>query len=337
MTTITLDSILAAKTAKDLFGEKDNPKANKLYKKYLHISHPDMYSPLGDEASKANSAFIHLTKLWEEYNGKVDKAAEGIIKTKKREYHLGELDFDYDGFAIFKATYDGGHKTSYLSFPKNVKNNDLVDNYKSKLKKINSDVNPRFKAFYPELLESFRFSIDGQVRNFISYEMPDGFYSLRQVMEDYPEGIHGRDIAWIFKRILIGLGNAHELGIIHGAINPDSILIHPEQHGLIIRDWQYAVEDGEALSAIPMTNKALYPQYVFDKEEAHKELDFYLAANTMELLYRDDMPKGLRAFFNGCKLSKMPFADDLLGEFDFILEKVYGEKSFHEFRMKRNK
>jgi hypothetical protein len=329
---ITLDRILEAKTASDLFGSKDNKDAPKVYKRGLHVSHPDMY-PLGSpDAKKAEKAFIKLSELWSAYNGKVEK--EGVIKTKKREYVLGEKLYDYDGFVIYQTTYDAGNKNCILTFSKSVKKNELVDNYKQKLNNINKDVNPDFAAFYPVLLESFRFSINGEVRNIITYEQPEGFYSLAQVLEDYPEGINGRDIAWIFKRVLAALGNAHEIGIIHGAVNLNSILIHPEQHGLILTNWQYAVEDGKVLKFIPPTAKALYPQYVFDKKEAHKELDFYLAAETMELLFRDDMPKTLRAFFKGCKLASMPDAPHLLAEFDDVLKKTYGAPKFHVFKMR---
>lgn len=332
---MSLETIINAKTPKELFGEPDNPKATKIYKRYLHIAHPDMYSPSDPEQSLAHTAFIKLTKFWDQYNGKVNNEPDkNYIKTKKHDYVIGSLVYDTDGFVSFDAQRDGKDKV-YLTFPKNTGNNDLIDTYTQNLSKIKKEVNPEYNAFYPYYLESFQFSIDGKVRSIVAHARPEGFYSLTEVMEDYPEGIHGRDIAWIFKRILIGLGNAHEIGLVHGAINPDSILIHPELHGLVIQNWQYAVEDGQTLSALPASHKALYPSYVFDKKPAHKELDFYLAAKTMELLFRKDMPKALKAFFNGCKLNSMPFADELLGQFDFVLEKVYGAKSFHEFKMKR--
>lgn len=332
---MSLETIMNAKTPQELFGEQDNPKASKIYKRYLHIAHPDMYSPHDPEKGIAHIAFIKLTKFWDQYNGKTGEEIEkNYIKTKKHDYVIGSMVYDTDGFVSFNAQRDGKSKV-YLTFPKNTGNNDLIDTYTQNLSKIKKEVDPKYNAFYPTYLESFQFSIDGKVRNIIAHARPEGFYSLTEVMEDYPKGIHGRDIAWIFKRILIGLGNAHEVGLVHGAINPDSILIHPELHGLIIQNWQYAVEDGGTLSALPASHKNLYPSYVFDKKPARKELDFYLAAKTMELLFRDDMPKALKAFFNGCKLNTMPFADELLGQFDFVLEKVYGAKSFHEFKMKR--
>ena len=41
-------------------------------------------------------------------------------------------------------------------------------------------------------------------------------------------------------------GEAHINGVIHGAVLPEHLLIHPEFHGLVLIDWTCAVTPGWA-------------------------------------------------------------------------------------------
>ena len=44
-------------------------------------------------------------------------------------------------------------------------------------------------------------------------------------------------MAWIWRRLLLALGHAHDRDVIHGAVLPTHVLIHPEAHGLLLVDW----------------------------------------------------------------------------------------------------
>jgi len=332
----TLKNILDAKSPKELFGEGKNTQ--RAYQRLLHLSHPDMY---GDEDMKktANAAFIRLNELWESFNHVAKNSVEAeTIKTRRHEYTLGEKFYDADGVTYFFATYDAGYEKAIIVIPSAAQDNDLIENYSAMLHKLKNEVDPKYSAFFPFFLEAFKFKINGQVKQLLAYSQPENLFTLKQVKEEYPEGIHGRDIAWIFKRVLVAIGNAHDKNIIHGGINLDSILIEPDQHGVLLTSWQYAVNNGDALQALPSSYKANYPDYIFEKKPAKNELDISLAAKTMMDLMGPDAPKQLVAFFKGCQINTLPSAAELLYEFDVLLERVYGEKKFHQFFMpKKNK
>lgn len=327
----TLQQIIEARTPTELFPDRD--KANKAYNRLLQIAHPDMY---GDATMKikAQEAFIKLNRLWEQYNGKVNKT--NVIKTRKHEYVPGKVSYIVNNTAYLEATYDAGHQKAFILIPNNSKDNDLNENASQNLKELLKETPLQYKPFYPEHLEAFKYNINNQTKQLQVISLPDKLFTLAQVKEDYPEGLNGRDIAWMFKRILIAIANSHDQKFIHGAINLDTILIQPEQHGVVLVGWEYSIEKGDYLKAIPQKYKNLYPDYVFKKETTPPSLDILLAAKTMEQLFGPTTPVQLKTFFKGCQLSSLPHPAQLLQEFDELLVRLYGPKKFHEFKMRRD-
>lgn len=324
--------IIDATGPHDIFGTKKSTHTAKIYKRLLKASHPDMFTKPEDKIL-AQNAFIKLAKMWEEFNGK--KKKENVITTRKHEYTITNPLGNYDGFSLYEATYDAGHKKAVLSFPINSADNDLAENSATALRKLNKDIPDIFKLFYPQYMETFRFTINSALRNFTACSKQENFYSLAQVKEDYPEGIPAKDIAWIFRRLLTAIGNANDIGIVHAGINLNAVLINPENHDLILQDWQYSIEESDVVSAIPLSSKDFYPQYVLDKEPSYKELDIYLAAKTMEALLDDKAPRQLKSFLKGCQLKSLPPAANILGEFDELLKNMWGPRQFHVFKMRR--
>ena len=41
----------------------------------------------------------------------------------------------------------------------------------------------------------------------------------------YPDGVDPRDVAWMWRRLLVALGLAHRAGVVHGAVLPEHVLI----------------------------------------------------------------------------------------------------------------
>ncbi len=46
----------------------------------------------------------------------------------------------------------------------------------------------------------------------------------------------------MFKRLLVGIGFVHTKDVVHGAIIPPHVMVHPIGHGAKIIDWCYAVD-----------------------------------------------------------------------------------------------
>ena len=64
---------------------------------------------------------------------------------------------------------------------------------------------------------------------------------LKEKKEEYPD-INSRHLVWIFNRLLTVLGFVHGLGVTHGAVLPEHILIRKRDHALMLIDWSYAVK-----------------------------------------------------------------------------------------------
>ena len=75
----------------------------------------------------------------------------------------------------------------------------------------------------PELRDSFTYrdqsSGADHVVNVLDH--PQGMVSLAAVRSAYPDGLDPRDVAWMWRRLLVALGVAHRAGLVHGAVLPD--------------------------------------------------------------------------------------------------------------------
>lgn len=332
--TASLDRILSATALSDL---DDSREPNAVFKRFARKCHPDMY----EEAFKelAEKAFKHLTALKDKATGDGKKAPSSGIKTKKHNYDLGSPVFNKDDVLItYPATYDSGHVHCFFSITKNPLDSDLTEAAVRSLRKLN-EVPEEYRKFFPELVETFRYRDEatGVDRPIIVTDRIEGFRPLSDVLKVYPKGIGGRDVAWIFRRMLVAIGNAHDIGLIHGAPTMDAFQIHAEQHGIILGNWHYSVEDGQSLTAVPSNWKNLYPQYALQKEAVSYNLDIEIAAKTAASLLNKDEPRQLFAFFKGCSVQNTPPADKLLAEFDALLLRLYGNPRFNKFTLEPNK
>lgn len=212
------------------------------------------------------------------------------------------------------------------------------------------DVN--YGVFIPELVDHFKIK-DGSLRQAVVTPFLDGFYSVLQIHGRYLKGISTLDAIWMWRRLLFALGFAHDQGVIHGAVLPQNIMIHPGFHGLVLVDWCYCSmkQDNQYLpiKVIVADNKDWYPQEVIEKLSPSVATDIILAARTMIYVMGgdpvrgnlpDSIPRPIRAFFKGCLIKNQimrPYnAWLLLQEFDELLEEMgapYYPRRFHEFTM----
>lgn len=330
MQTAILEHILEANTRSDLFGvDEDANKAE--YRRLLRGSHPDMFIEPKHKAM-AQKAFVRLTDLWNA-SGSSKPARSASIKTKKHEYAIGDKFHEDDVFNAYAATYDAGYENCELWIAKNPQDNDIARNAGLNLKRLNKEVPERYRAFFPQFVETFRYRQGNMDRGVVAQTIPEGFYSLSEVKKAYPQGLSGRDVAWMFKRMLVAVGNTHDAGLVHGGISDDAFIIHPELHGLMLRNWQYSVDTESALTAIDPAVRPRYPQSVFDKEPQDYRLDVRMAALAATDLLEDKAPRQLRIFFSGCLVSSVPHPSVLLKEFDDLLLRIYGEPKYHVFTM----
>lgn len=338
------EQIESASSSRDLFGDAD--KARSTYRRLARVVHPDLHP---DDKTRAERAFARLTELWNQHNygpsGVRHPAAphgHKIYETKRHTYAVNSL-YDRGLFSnVYLVTYVPDRissvcKQGALKIPRSPTNSDLIVNEITTLKTLKKQVPERYRAFHPTTVDSFvHRSPDGQVRRCLITEFLSGFVSLADVQDAYPDGISPRHVAWIARRLWVAMDVAHKIGVVHGAVFPGNVMIHPEKHGVVLIDWAHSRPVGEKLHVMNQKFQKLgwYGRH-YDKPLDHR-LDVHLAAHTLESLLGEQEARPFRAFFNGCRVASAPTAGELFEEFNALLTRVYGRREFVPFAMPDN-
>lgn len=269
------------------------------YREWAKILHPDA-APAGMRAA-ATTAFAKLSGLYQ-----------------KRVVHSGDI-------ADLSETHGGA---ALVKVPRQPRDNDLMANEAAALTKLRGG-DPRFRPYAPRLVESYTHEDGSRVRRVVNVlERLDGFVPLSRLRRT----IDPRDAAWMFRRLLTGLGWAHRAGVVHGAVLEEHVLIHPAEHGLALVDWCYS---GERVVAVVKHRRDAYPPEVFTDRRNTPATDVYMAVGLLRRLVGDGLPAALQRFADGCSYDaprmrpQDPWA--LLGEFDELLHKLYGPRTFRPF------
>ncbi|QBD74625.1 hypothetical protein EPA93_00910 [Ktedonosporobacter rubrisoli] len=338
--------------------------ARRVYRQIAKVLHPDLYTESAD-IEKASSAFKKLVRLWLLAQKQIEDGTYGRaanedsfapfdLRGQKGLYRANRLLAHGDYCALYISTAQDGPKTrSILKIPSSPRDNDLAANETRILKHLSDSKDyEQFRHFISQPVEALTYQEEasGAVRQINVLAYTSGLYSLKEVREVYPHGIDPKDMAWIWRRLLVALGFAHAHGVIHGAVLPTHILLHPSQHGVVLIDWSYAVLKpaitGERIRAISGGYRDWYPAEVFARERPMPGLDFAMAARCMiELLggnpqigsLAEHIPWQLQHYLKGCTLPKAEqrpqAAHLLLTEFDALIERLWGPRQFHTFVM----
>ena len=358
-------AIAAATTPEDLFGLPDGEPQAQLraayatYRRLARVCHPDLYHEDRARAVAAH-AFAALAALWAQARAAITDGRYGRRATTgsgvvwvcspQRTYRVGERIAAGAVAALYRgACQDGVLGEVLLKVARRPAENDLLENEAAALHAIGAGpLHERYGPYFPTLQEDFAYRDPaGIVRRVNVFGWMPGLYSLAEVAAHYPRGIDARDMAWIWRRLLVALGMAHRAGVIHGAVLPAHVLVLPAEHGLILIDWCYAVTaPGGHVAALPAGYRGWYPPEVPAKGAASAATDIYLAARTMLALLGGDprsaemppsVPGLLRAHLRACLLaSPRQRPDDawaLRETFDDVIERLWGPRAFHPFAM----
>jgi serine/threonine protein kinase len=325
-----LDRLARAASPADLFGT-DAGAAARDYRRLARLVHPDA------TGGRTRDAFTRLTTLWRDYRG-----AGSVTLTTGRHSHrlrgrIGAGDLA-DLFATDRAVV--------VKMPRDPRDSDLLEREAVALRQLPKDGDRRFLPYVPRLVETFRHRDPdtGARRQVNALVRLEGFHDLAAVRAAHPGGLDPRDVAWMWRRLLVALGFAHRAGVLHGAVLPEHVLIHPEDHGLVLLDWCYSVpgcyattDPSGRVPAMVDRYADRYPPEVPARERASAATDIFMATHCMTELMGDKAPRAMRLFAKGCLLSaqrrRPGDAWRLLAEFDELLERLYGPRRFRPFHM----
>lgn len=296
--------ILGAADAAAAFAEAsgDKRRTARLYRVLAFAVHPDRAALEGIDPADADSATKRLNELYDQVK---DGGAKPAPKPAAAPHVIGK-----NGTYLLRdrlsVMYNAPNVATYLTDQRGIR----VDIAREE--SANADVQALVKvagplaaadmaAFAPELVD------EGVVagRAWVAYRLPDGLYSLREILAAYPNRLDGRDWAWMARRIYMVLAAA---GRPHGRLSIDSVLIHPEQHGVVIAGWSDATKSRRY--------RADVPQYV----------DGFAIGSLFVSMLADEPRQDMFA-----RRSAELAPEQALREYDLLLRALYGERRFRPF------
>jgi hypothetical protein len=298
-------------------------EARRLYHALASVLHPDV-TEAGDV--RAHAASAELTRLHHEWlHGTTVE-----LRTATGTYRIGDPHAVGSVANVYRTA--GPHVVKVV---RNPALNPLLHSEWEALRALGrfTDQHHWLRPYYPRLLDTSG-AVDRGERAFTVFApLVDGFVTLADVRRAFPAGLDGRDYAWMHRRLLKALAGAHGLGLVHGAVTAENVLVHPEKHGIVLVGWSFSVESGQRLMA---TDKTIgYPPEVQAGQPVTTATDVHMAHRLMlDLLSPNE--KRQRAFAAGCtqdRPSRRPAAVDLLGEYDELLEDLYGKRVFRPFAL----
>lgn len=362
----TAAAVAGAVVVEDLFGDLGaaTTPAGRLaalalaFRRIARVVHPDRQP--SSRASRAHEAFVRATRLRDAaeeairlgtYGERRPPAADvpQIITTLTRSYALSRLVARGDLCDLYACSYEtrDGRERAILKIVSREGDGDLLENEANVLRRLfpAGRAEEKFLRYLPRLVDSFvlrdadegtRRSLDE--RRVVVLPHFDEHVSLTAVRTAHPRGLDFRDVVWMLKRLLVALGFIHRRGLVHGAIVPPHVLVHPVDHGARLIDWCYAVFSGQRVRALSVAHRDLYAPEVTAKEPATAGTDIYMAARCALLMMGDtSVPTALRRFLETClAASPRRRPDDawkLHDELEELLERLVGRPKYRRLAM----
>ena len=262
------------------------------------------------------------------------------MKTKRGSYLVTGVFAQGDLAELRACTIEGSGERAVFKIASRPGDNDLLENEANVIRNLvpKTTTEEKFYRYLPRLHESFvSRGADGVERRVNVLAGHFEHVALAEVMTESARGLDFRDAAWMTKRMLTALGFVHRRGLVHGAVLPPHLLVHPVNHGARLVDWCYAREAGDRLRAIPSNYRSFYPPEVLEKKPATAQTDIYLAAKTALALMGDKAPAAIHKFWSTC-LAPSPLRrpDDawaLHDELEGLLLKLVGKPKYRPLVM----
>jgi hypothetical protein len=360
---ISAQEVLAAGSYVDVFGVSPDGQqleqhVKRRFRELQVQLHPDRYQADEDKLL-ATDAFTRLAGLHEDALRALRMGEYGrakhlmVMRTPKGEHVImnvvgsGDLCTTY----LAESKQNGMTVRSFVKVVKDHRNNDLMKTEAKVLEILHSsDVQQKWRPYVSGLVDSFVYAEPRKPRRRtnVLIDMSE-FFTFDQLRSAFPEGVPAIHAVWMWRRLLMALGFAHDNGIIHGAVLPRHVMVLPEHHGLTLVDWCYAsIRADDAyppLVALVSDHREWYPEEVLSKEPPSPATDLYMAVKSMVYLMGgnplngvmpETIPRQLRAFFRGClrvqQSARPQNAWLLLEEFDELLKDVGGQYYPRKFR-----
>lgn len=318
--------MLGATGPEDVFGRRGpdpaaGRAAKRTYRQYAFLLHPDR---AGDPA-----AFLRLEELYRDWSTVSSAAPNAAVVGRLDAYPIGAVLAQGSVTTVYRSA------GTVLKIARRAASNRFLENERAAYRALAriTVTNEWLRPYYPRLRDVAAIAgPDGQLRQVnVLTDLTDGFVTLADVRRAYPQGLDGRDWAWMYRRLLRTIAGAHLAGLVHGAIVADNVLIQPDQHGVVLAGWSFAARAGTPLPG--RIGSATYPPEALAGRPVTGKADIYQLHTLMtELL--DPRENAQVAYARGCLQENprmRPSADALLDEYDELIGRLYGRRQFRPF------
>lgn len=275
------------------------------------LVHPDHVSP--EDSKEASEAFRLLNELRHAAEDAIGRGAYekpitpkdpgnatsdySEIVSSKGTYRLSQKVFAEGDFSmLYRGTMLGSTSVPIIAkIAREPADNSWLEKEAVLLKQA-ADAKAKtplsgISPFLPNILDTLFVEGDGGRRyraNIVRF-VP-GMVSIADIMRAYPGGLEAPQAAWVARRIFAQTLAASMLGVTHGAITPDHVLVHPVSHEPLHTGWGHATSSGRVTHIIDRW-RDIYPPEVFKKEDADHRTDIYMAAATIVRLLGGDVAR----------------------------------------------
>jgi serine/threonine protein kinase len=342
----------SAKAPEDVFGPlADKDALNAAFRRLVRVVHPDKYASDAADHDLATHVIAELNGWRTIAEQKLAAGTYGdgaphtapsapvetVIETPKRKYVLSAPFATGDVADLYACEFDGAQAVFKVAM--SAADNDLLEAEAKSLRALKGD-GTRFYRYIPTLLDTF--TLRGErgraPRRVNVVQRALGCVTLADVLRHYPGGVDFRDMAWMFKRALAALGFVHHAGLVHGAVLPEHVMVHPTEHGAKLVDWCYSVPAGSRVRAVSKAHRAMVAPEILAKGPATAQTDVYMLGKCMEALLCTALtPPTVLTFLASCTIaqpSRRPSsAWALHEEFDELLRRLVGRPQFRPLAM----
>lgn len=332
--TTLLHQVEDATTPADLFGPQDGSdrarrRARRTHRVIATALHPDRRDPAID-AARGDAAFAKATTFFEQWSNGIEAADDGTIIGANGTWTIGAQ----VGRGTVANLYAVPGGDAVVKIARRRSSSRYLRNERTALTRLAelTDDEGWLAPYLPRLLDTATLGRGDEQReaNVLgSLSRTDGFVPLTAVQAAAPDGLDGRDWAWMQRRIIRALAAVHAAGIVHGALLPENVLIHPEQHGVVLAGWSFATRPGRPAEGVVASQATAYPPEVTGGVVTPATDVAMLGALGLVLLRPDQ--RAQRRFSAGLRQdapAMRPRAADLQGEYDELLDRLYGPRRF---------
>jgi hypothetical protein len=322
--------------------------------------HPDHVGR--DEQKLAHDVFNSLTTMYEQAksaleNGKYNAEFSArssktfVLHAGSQTYTLYE-DVSYEGdFSDVHIGHTTEGKEVYAKIALDPTYNQYLEHEVVIYKSMNTNGNTDALRYVPELLDSLLVELGGSRKVRVNiFRHESRYVSLTEIRNVYPNGLHPKDAAWIWRRVIGQTLTAVMHNVVHGAIVPDHTLVHPVSHDPVYIGWTHSVVDPETTSNKLTTRvdrwSAWYPEEILNREAPTHATDVYMAGKTMIYLLggnteSNSMPKAvpreIQRIVRACvslDAGSRPHGHVVLQKFTKTIHRLWG-KEYRELKMSK--